>query len=90
MKTNGTRPVRRRTGIPLNRLTELRLRGKRTGGTWLTTAEVAKLRGVSEGWVSLQENSKRPLTDDDVEAYAKIYKVPPHRIFKGLTVKKTA
>ena len=72
-----------------NRLRELREAGKREGGMWLTTAEVARLRGISEGWVSLQETGKRRLTDEDVEAYARIYKVRPHMIFKNLTVKSS-
>lgn len=85
--TNGAQPTKLRK-IPRNRLTELRERGKKQGGNYLTLAEVAKLRGVTEGWVSLQENHKRPLTDEDVVAYAKIYKVSPHEIFSGLTIKQ--
>lgn len=86
--TNGTKPMLTKLKkIPRNRLAELRERGKGKGGIWLTLEEVAKLRDQSQGWISLQENHKRPLTDEDVVAYAKIYKVQPHQIFANLTVK---
>lgn len=75
---------RPRNMIARNRLEELRTRHK-PRGLWLTTAEVATLTGISEDQVSRHEQHKRALTENHVMAYARVYKVPPHRLFVGLT-----
>ena len=77
--------------IASNRLLELRERGRRNGGLWLTLEEVSAITGISSAMISLHENHKRPMSEEDAQAYAKIYKVQTHQIFKGLTAKiKTA
>ena len=81
-KTNG-KP------IPPNNLTELRERGKKNGGIYLTLEEAGKILDLSPAWISLLENSKRPLSDEMVEAFAKLYKVKSHRVFRNLTVSKS-
>jgi transcriptional regulator with XRE-family HTH domain len=95
MKQNGKRSVRlvkkKELGrIPPNNLTALRERGKGRGGIWLTIEEVSRLTGLSSGYISLQENGKRPMSDEQVTMYARIYKVQTHQIFSGLTVRKAS
>lgn len=75
----------KKSTIVRNRLTELRERHKKDGGLYLTLAEVANFLGKSESIVSLQENMRRRLTDQDVAAYARLYKVRETDLFVGLT-----
>lgn len=79
----------RKVFVP-NRLQELRERGRgKSGSLWLTAAEVARFLGVTEATVSRHESNDptkaRGLTDALVLEYAKLYKVDPLQIFKGLT-----
>jgi hypothetical protein len=93
MKENGNRPAKTKktaSRIFKNRLQKLRERGKGKGGLWLTAVEVARLRGIDVSLVSRHENHERPLTENDVTEYAKIYKVRPDQLFEGLTVKASA
>lgn len=71
--------------IPKNRLQQLRERHK-PKGFWLTQGEVAKVLGIAEATVSRHESGERGLSHDDVEAYAKLYKVQTHEIFANLTI----
>ncbi len=72
-----------------NRLQQLRERGKRDGGLWLTLAEVSRVIGISESLAARHEctdaTRARPLTEEDVEAYARLYKVKTHQLFRGIT-----
>lgn len=68
-----------------NRLRHLRERGKRDGGLWLTLDEVSKALGYHLSTVSRHENNERSLSEEDVVNYARLYKVRPDQLFKGLT-----
>jgi hypothetical protein len=68
-----------------NRLRYLRERGKKNGGLWLTLEEAGKALGYSLSTVQRHEDQTRSLSDEDVMNYAKLYKVKPHHLFKGLT-----
>lgn len=74
--------------IAKNRLRELRERHKAKGGLWLTTAEVGKIVGIGEADVSRHENHIRALTEQHIEAYARLYKVKGHQLFLNLTAAK--
>lgn len=86
-----SRPAKRaaeRRPMVENRLRLLRERGRRNGGMWLTIEEAAKVLGLSLSAVSLHETNKRSLSEEDVVAYAKLYKVRPDQLFRGLTDSK--
>lgn len=68
--------------IPKNRLSELRARSR------LTQEEVAILMNINDiTIISKHENSKRPLTNEVITKYAKLYKVQTHEIFFDLEPK---
>lgn len=61
--------------IPPNRLQELR------EARFLTQKEVAKIIDKHVTLVSHHENRSRRMTDADVKAYAKLYKVESYELF---------
>ena len=61
--------------IKSNRLKELR------EAVRLTQEEVSKIVGKDSSLVAHHENSTRAITDDDLSAYARLYKVPTHQLF---------
>jgi len=73
------------TPLPKNRLRQLRLGGKKKGGLWLTLEEVSKILDISLDHVSRHEQGIRGINEEQLQKYAQLYKVEPHRIFVGLT-----
>ncbi len=64
--------------ILFNRLRFLREERK------LTQEEVSKILGIDHTTVSKHETSSRSLSEDDIQAYAKLFKVNSHEIFISL------
>ena len=60
---------------PKNRLKELRDRSR------LTMEEVGMITGFSVATISRHENGGRSLSEDVIEKYASLYKVPTHQLF---------
>lgn len=60
---------------PKNRLRELRDRSR------LTLEEVSILTGFSVPTISRHESGSRSLSEEAVEKYAALYKVPSHQLF---------
>lgn len=61
--------------IPRNRLKYFRNRSR------LTQQEIAKLLDFDVTLVSKHENWSRRMTDDQIVAYANVYKVKTHELF---------
>lgn len=64
------------TGIPINRLKELRLKAG------LTQEEVSLITGYDVTTISKQENGSRRLIEEAIAKYSKLYKVPSHQLFQ--------
>lgn len=60
---------------PKNRLRELRDRSR------LTLDEVSILTGFSVPTISRHESGSRSLSEEAVQKYASLYKVPTHQLF---------
>lgn len=60
---------------PYNRLRELRDRSR------LTLQEVSLLTGISVAAISRHEGRSRTLSEEAIEKYAMVYKVPTHQLF---------
>jgi len=60
---------------PRNRLRELRDRSR------LTLEEVSILTGFNTTTISRHENGGRSLSEEAVQKYAALYKVPTHQLF---------
>ena len=58
-----------------NRLKELRDRSR------LTLQEVSIITGFGISTISRHENGGRGLTEDAIQKYAALYKVPTHQLF---------
>lgn len=61
--------------IPTNRLKELRTASK------LTQVEVAKILNKDFTLVSHHENSTKAIVEEDLKAYAGLFKVQTHEIY---------
>ena len=85
IRRNGTGPVMPKKVLPRNRLRELRTAGQKTGGLWLSIDEVASVLGITKDHVSRHETLQRGISDEHLQAYARLYKVEPWHIFTNLT-----